>query len=203
MIGYVTGTLLRKTDRTCLVLTPAGVGYDLFVTERLLLGLGREGDDVALFVVPVIREDAFSLYGFSSFEERETFAVLISVPKLGPKTALAMLSCFTPEQLGLAVAREDVRALTGVPGIGAKTAKRILLDLKDRFASLDLGASPEGTAGPVLPSVLADTVGGLMALGYSESEASAAAEEVLNDMSDPDAGSAIRAALRILSGSGT
>jgi Holliday junction DNA helicase RuvA len=157
---------------------------------------------VALYVVPVIREDAFSLYGFPSLAERETFAVLISVPKLGPRTGLAMLSSFTPEQLAATVAREDVRALTAVPGIGAKTARRILLDLKDRLASLDLDLS--GPGGPVSgpPSVFEDTLGGLVALGYSENEASAAAESVLGEENDLDAGTAIRRALRILSGGG-
>ena len=202
MIGYVTGTLLHKTDKSCLVLTASGVGYDLFATERLLHEVGGEGDPVSLFVVPVIREDAFSLYGFSSAQERETFGVLISVPKLGPKTGLAMLSSFTPEQLAVAVAREDVRALTSVPGIGAKTAKRILLDLKDRFSSLNLDLS--GSSGPIAgtPSVFADTVGGLVALGYSETEASGAAETVFEKEPDLDVGGVIRSALRILSGGG-
>ena len=200
MIGYVTGTLLHKTNKSCLVLTASGVGYEVFVSERLLHEAGREGETVSLYVVPVIREDAFTLYGFSTFEERETFGVLISVPKLGPKTGLAMLSCFTPAQLALSVAREDVRALTAVPGIGAKTAKRILIDLKDRLSSLEFDLSGGGIPVSGASTVFADTVGGLMALGYTESEAARAAESVFEGQPDLDVGAAIRSALRILSG---
>lgn len=197
MIAYVRGTLLQKSERSCVVLTSSGVGYDIFMGEQALGRLGKLGEETELYIQTIVREDVLALYGFFSWEQRELFAVLIGVPKLGPKTALAMLACFEPGELASRVADEDTHALTRVPGIGLKSAKRILLDLKDKLKGFQ---TVQTTARPsVRSSLYEDTLGGLLALGYTEREAEPVVKQILETEPDLDVGGAIRMALKLLS----
>jgi Holliday junction DNA helicase RuvA len=159
--------------------------------------LGDAGTPVSLYIQTIVREDALALYGFSTWDERELFGILVGVPKLGPKTAMAMLACFEPEDLAAKVAADDVHALTRVPGIGMKSAKRIVLDLKDKLATfVTLSATPSFVSGN---QVFEDTLGGLFALGYSEREAAPVVRTILEQEPDLDVGGAIRNALKLLS----
>ncbi|MDP3430739.1 MAG: Holliday junction branch migration protein RuvA, partial [Desulfomicrobium sp.] len=133
MIAYLEGTALRRDEESCVLLTAGGVGYQLHQTTDGLASLPGVGDTARLFVHTLVREDALILFAFASWEERQAFVILLGAPKLGPKTALAMLGCYSPAELAACIAKEDVAALTRVPGIGAKTAKRLLLDLKDKL----------------------------------------------------------------------
>ncbi|GAU07442.1 Holliday junction branch migration protein RuvA [Desulfoplanes formicivorans] len=198
MIAYLKGIVLQKMESGCVVLTDSGVGYEVGMSAQAVTRLGNAGDEVALYVQTIVREDALALYGFATWEERELFRILIGVPKLGPKTAMAMLSCFEPGDLAAKVAADDVHALTRVPGIGAKSAKRIVLDLKDKLSGFTSLAATRAV--PVTANrIFDDTLGGLFALGYSEREASPVVRKVLEEEPDLDVGGAIRAALKLLS----
>ena len=198
MIASIKGILLQKMENGCVVLTDSGVGYEVGMGPQAVARLGNTGGEIALYIQTIVREDALALYGFATWEERELFRILIGVPKLGPKTAMAMLSCFEPGDLAAKVAADDVHALTRVPGIGAKSAKRIVLDLKDKlsgFTTMTASRTMPGSGNRIFD----DTLGGLFALGYSEREASPVVHKVLQDEPDLDVGGAIRAALKLLS----
>lgn len=194
MIAYLEGTVLRRDEESCVLLTAGGVGYQLHLTTEGLAALPGAGDTARLFVHTLVREDALTLFAFSSWEERQAFVILLGAPKLGPKTALAMLGCYSPAELAACIAKEDVGALTRVPGIGAKTAKRLFLDLKDKLVS-----SPSllpGRTAPA-PTASADCAAALVSLGYGRHEVDEVVRVVFEKEPDLDAGSAIRQALKI------
>lgn len=201
MIAHVAGTLLEATDKSLLVLTPGGVGYEIFVTAQALLEHRERGAEVRFFVQTVVREDAIELFGFPSFEERRYFQILTSIPNLGPKKALAILSAFPPGKLREIAAREDVKAMTSVSGIGQKSAQQIVWDLKHRFkaeASLPPGAG--GAAPNAKVSEFADALQALRGLGYAEEEVRPMLAEAFEAEPDLEAAAAIRAALKKLAG---
>ncbi len=194
MIAYLEGTVLRRDEESCVLLTAGGVGYQAYLTTDGLAALPGTGDVARLFIHTLVREDALILYAFASWEERQTFVTLLAAPKLGPRTALAMLGCFSTAELAACIAREDVAALTRVPGIGAKTAKRLLLDLKDKLVS-----SPSllpGRHAPA-PTASSDCAAALVSLGYGRHEVEEVVRAVFEKEPDLDAGAAIRQALKI------
>ncbi|MFW5734456.1 MAG: Holliday junction branch migration protein RuvA [Oceanidesulfovibrio sp.] len=193
MIAYLEGRLLDVSESSLVLVTEGGVGYELFAPVPLLSRLPAKGEHLTVHVQTIVREDAIELYGFEDWESRKLFALLISISKLGPKTGLAILSMFSPDDLRRIVAEEDVAALTRVPGIGKKTGQHIFLELKYKLKDTvdDLPAGPAG-------SVLRDSVAGLMNLGYAEEEARPAVEAALADESDMDVAEALRAALKRL-----
>lgn len=198
MIGYVEGRLLEFSDKSCLVLTQGGVGYEVFVPTSALAGLPEKGGQVCLFVHTVIREDAVDLYGFPASEDRDFFRLLISIDKLGPKKALAILSHFTPEHLREVVFREDDEALATVPGIGPKSARQILWFLKEKVAKMSgpLSKAPRAGKAQRPADEYLDALAGLKNLGYSEEEARPLLQEIFAGEPDLDAAGAIRAALK-------
>ena len=144
MIGYLEGRVLARRERFAIVLTPGGVGYELELPAPVAASLPAAGGQTALFVHTVVREDALELFGFATLEDRETFRVLISISKLGPRTGLAILSQFTTDDLLHIVAAGDAEALIRVPGIGKKSAQRIFIELSYKLE----GRAP--TAGPAM-----------------------------------------------------
>lgn len=194
MIAYLEGSVLHRDEESCVLLTPSGVGYQVLLTINTLASLPGSGESTRLFVYTLVREDALVLYGFSSWEERQAFVILLGAPKLGPKTALAMLGCYSPSELATCIAKEDVASLTRVPGIGAKTAKRLLLDLKDKLTA-PLSLAP-GKVAPAV-SVAGDCAAALVSLGYSRHEVDEVLRAVFEQEPDLDTGSAIRKALKI------
>lgn len=194
MIAYLEGTVLRRDEESCILLTAGGVGYHVLLTVSAVAALPGGGDTARLFVYTLVREDALVLYGFFSWEERQTFATLLGAPKLGPRTALAMLGCYSPGELASCIAREDAAALARVPGIGVKTAKRLLLDLKDKLA-VTMNVAP-GRVAPT-PSALSDCAAALLSLGYGRHEVDEVVRAVFDNEPDLDAGSAIRQSLKI------
>lgn len=183
-------------EKSCLVVTGQGVGYEIFLSPRSMQSLSC-GEEFEIFVYTIVREDALDLYGFLSWEERKTFAVLVNLPKLGPKTALAMLNCFTPAELSSLATANDEKALSSVPGIGSKTARRLLLDLKDRLDFLHTEKMDLAGSTPAGSSVYADVLSGLASLGYSSAEVAPLVGEVLNNEPDLDVSGAIRAVLKL------
>ncbi len=200
MIAYIHGKLLEATDRSCIILTPGGVGYELFLTLSAISTLPVSGSEIAFYVHSVVREDAFDLYGFPCFDDREVFRTLISIDRLGPKKALAILSQFAPKELQDIVFREDVKTMSIVPGIGPKSARQILWSLKDKMETLK-SASVRSGACPVEGdrSEFLDALSGLRNLGYGDDEVRELLKEIFDEEADLDAGGAIRMALKKIS----
>lgn len=137
MISQISGTLMSKCD-AYVVVGVGGVGYQLFISKSSLSRLPSSGDEVSFFTHLHVREDAMQLYGFSSEDERELFLNLISISKIGPKVALAILSSYSAEALRKAIIRNDVDLIRSIPGVGKKTAERLILELKEKLTLPDL-----------------------------------------------------------------
>ncbi|MCD6673971.1 MAG: Holliday junction branch migration protein RuvA [Burkholderiaceae bacterium] len=172
MIGRLSGTLLEKHPPTVLV-DVGGVGYEVDVPMSTFYDLPATGARVTLLVQPVVREDAHLLYGFLRADERDAFRQLIRISGIGARTALAVLSGLSVAELAQAVARQDAGRLQKVPGIGRKTAERLVLELEGKLAqALGDGAR----AAPA--EAATDVLNALLALGYSERESSAAVRQL-------------------------
>ncbi|MGE4470647.1 MAG: Holliday junction branch migration protein RuvA [Desulfovibrio sp.] len=196
MIAYLKGIVVEKDDTGLTLLTAGGVGYHVAAPTSVLAALPAPGGEAELHVHTNVAEKAIDLYGFLEAEERRLFRTLISIDKLGPKKALAILSHFDPERLREIAYREDDKALATVPGIGPKSAKQILWFLKDKMAGMAefkaRVAAPEGVAG----SEFMDALAGLANLGYSEEESRPLLKEIFESEPDLDAAGAIRQTLR-------
>lgn len=173
MIYRLRGQLAEK-DMEGVVVDVGGVGYRASTSASTLRALPAVGDDCVLHTRMVVREDAMLLYGFAGREERFAFDILTAVSKIGPKLALAILSSLSPQEIGEAVGRGDVVKLASVPGLGKKTAERLIVELKGKnLAAFDPGIGGGGTAGPFMEAREA-----LAALGYSIEEAEKALQAV-------------------------
>lgn len=192
MIGRLTGTILEKNPPQIL-LDVQGVGYELDVPMSTFYNLPALGERVVLHTHFVVREDAQLLYGFATQEERATFRQLLKISGVGPKMALAVLSGLSLAELAQAVANKEAGRLTKVPGIGKKTAERLLLELQGKFVAASLLG---GAAASVTASADNDIANALVALGYSEKEADWAAKQLPKDV---DVSGGIRQALKLLS----
>jgi Holliday junction DNA helicase RuvA len=198
MIGYIEGRVVARRDRFAIVLTPGGVGYELELPDPVAAALPAPGGETRLFVHTVVREDAFELFGFAELEDRETFRVLLGITKLGPKTALAILSRYTADDLARFVATGDMDALVRVPGIGKKSAQRIFIELTYKLEGRSAtGAALAGPAGPA-GGVLGDVVAGLTNLGYAEADARRVGAAVIEAEPDLDVAGALRQTLKRL-----
>jgi len=195
MIAYLRGELLEKSDKGCLVLTASGVGYELTVSTPAAANLPAKGEQVSLFVHAQTGEDGTRLFGFSSGEERLAFRALIGIPKLGPKTALSMLSCYSVNDLSQIAVREDVSALAQVPGIGKKSAQRMILELKYALDGMSGAQSFQPVQTPA-GGVYRDALAALTNLGYNDSQAGPILREALEAEPDLDVAQAIRACLK-------
>ena len=176
MIGRLSGILLEKNPPE-VVLDCHGVGYEVQVSMGTFYNLPSLGEPVALLTHMVVREDAQLLYGFATAAERGAFRELIKISGVGPRTALAVLSGMSVSELAQAVSRQESGRLTKVPGIGKKTAERLLLELKGKLGA-DLGAA----GATVVSDAQADIQQALLALGYSDKEAALALKALPQDV---------------------
>ncbi len=192
MIAYLEGRLLERTEETCVLVTQTGIGYEVHIGASVILP--EKGGACALYIAHVIREDAQELFGFSTWDERLCFDVLISINRVGARTALAILSTFRPDDLRRLVLDDDPLTLTRVPGIGKKSAQQIFLDLKYKLTG------SAATLPPLTPtsSVARDALTGLTNLGYSEDEVRPILADVLAKEPDLDVSAALRSALKLL-----
>lgn len=190
MIGRLHGKIIEKTPPQVLI-DVSGVGYEVDVPMSTFCNLPDVNGEVTLYTHLVVREDAELLYGFASKAEQLAFRTLIRISGVGPRIALALLSGMTTDQLAQAVESGETGLLTRVPGIGKKTAERLILELKGKLTLSSGLIAPAGAPG----SARADVVAALVALGYSEREALAAAKKVPEDASVSDG---IRLALKSL-----
>ena len=190
MIGKLTGTLLEKNPPQIL-LDCHGVGYEVDVPMSTFYNLPAVGEAVSLLTHFVVREDAQILYGFGSASEREAFRQLVKISGVGPRTALSVLSGMSVADLAQAVSAQDSARIVKVPGIGKKTAERLLLELKGKLgADLNLPG-----AGAAAGDAASDIQQALMALGYSEKDAGAALKALPKDVGVSDG---IKLALKAL-----
>jgi holliday junction DNA helicase RuvA len=191
VIGRLTGILLEKQPPQ-VVVDVAGVGYEVDVPMSSFYNLPATGERVSLVTHFVVREDAQQLFGFLTQKEREAFRALIRISGVGPKLALSVLSGLSVDDLAQCVVMQDAGRLTRVPGIGKKTAERLLLELKGKLAD----ALPTGPGGaPTSAGVAADALNALLALGYSDKEAVPAIKQLSEGLSLEES---IRQALKLL-----
>ena len=214
MIAQLRGHVVRVAAPT-LVLDVNGVGYRVSVPASVLENLPTDGTPLTLITHMQVREDDMSLFGFLDDQELEVFNLLLSVSGVGPKASLAMLSALGSVGIAKAVAGEDVRTLTKVPGIGTRTAQRLVVDLKEKMLPIGLGAGPTTTpVGGVKPSVvaqptvhpnalIADVISALQNLGYPKADAMKAGESAHEQLQGagvlPEFATLLRAALSHLS----
>ena len=191
MIGRITGTLIELSPPTVCIQT-GGIGYEIDVPMSTLYKLPPAGQDVTLHTHLAIREDAHVLYGFATPGERLAFRALIKVSGIGARTALAVLSGLSVDDLADAVERQDSGRLVKVPGIGKKTAERLLLELRDKLGTLPGLTRPDG-ASPAAHGN--DVLNALQALGYSAAEARRAMADLPEGL---DVSEGIRQALKAL-----
>lgn len=174
MIGRLRGELVSKAP-PFLLLDVNGVGYDIESPMSTFYSLPTVGEQVTLFTHLAIRDDAHVLYGFASESERSLFRSLLKVSGVGAKMALAILSGMGADEFSACVQANDTAALVRLPGIGKKTAERLIVEMRDRLDKLDLGdivARPTGAASAMEHTPVADAVGALIALGYKANDAS-------------------------------
>lgn len=195
MIAYVSGTLAEKHP-TEAIIEVGGLGYRLLIPTSSFEKLPAKGGQAKLHATLIVREDSQTLYGFATEAERLTFETMISVSGVGPKLALAALSAMSPGELRNVVVAGDADVLTRIPGVGKKTAERLIVELRDKFSKMD-GLTSNGSFGGETPGARSDARAGLEALGLSRAEAEKRLRVVLRD--HPDVKSAedlIRMALR-------
>jgi holliday junction DNA helicase RuvA len=199
VIGSLRGRLVERTMTGQVLVEVGGVGYVALVPSGTLARLGEPGREVHLHVSTQVREDALTLYGFSTRDERVCFEALLAAQGVGPALALAVLSVHGPDALRRALAEDDVDALCLVPGVGKKTAARLLLDLKARLSGSEpdveavVAASANGSpAGPVPPTPRSEVRAALASLGYGPDEV----REAVRDLPDDgEVGALVKSAL--------
>ncbi|NMF99624.1 Holliday junction branch migration protein RuvA [Aromatoleum toluolicum] len=197
MIGRIAGILLEKNPPQ-IVVDVHGVGYEIDVPMSTFYGLPATGQAVTLFTHLAVREDGHFLYGFAGADERAAFRQLLKVSGIGARTALAVLSGLSVTDLAQAVALQESGRLVKIPGIGKKTAERLLLELRDKLGKVlpTLGATAPAGAAPLPADNRSDILNALLALGYNEKEALGAMKAVPEDSGVSDG---IRLALKSLS----
>ncbi len=198
MIGRLTGILIEKNPPAVTV-DVHGLGYEIDVPMSTFYNLPAMGEKVSLFTHLAIREDGHFLYGFGSQDERAAFRQLLKISGVGARTALAVLSGMSVTELAQAIALQEAGRLTKVPGIGKKTAERLLLELRDKLPKTLTAGSEKVGAGGTATNAAADILNALLALGYNEREAVTAMKGLAADASVSDG---IRQALKLLSKSG-
>lgn len=194
MIGFLRGKIIKKSPQA-IIIDINGVGYIVQIPLRIFEVLGGIGSEVFLHIHTIFKEDTLQLYGFSTEEERDLFCTLLSVNGIGPKTALNIVSYLPPSDLMRAIDQEDVKRLTKIPGLGRKTAQRLILELRDK---IPVTMKKEG-------SIYDDALSALVNLGYQKREAREVIEKVRRKgsaitVTSPPLEDILKEALRLLTG---
>jgi len=199
MIAFLKGNLLKKTTET-LIIDNGGIGYEVIVPLSTFYALPEEGEEVSLHIYTHVREDAFILFGFKTALEKYIFRLLISVSGIGPRLATNILSGIGPDILLEAIAAGDLVRLQSIPGVGKKTAERIILELKDKAQKLgtDLVTPSKVTIfkDRTIPD---DALSALLNLGYTSKAAKIAVDKAISNVTDDSLEALIKEALRLLS----
>ncbi len=197
MIARLSGKLIEKQPGQ-IVIDVGGVGYLVSIPLSAYYDLGEEGDDVSLHIYTHVKEDTLSLFGFANSKEKSLFQLLIQISGIGPKLGITILSGLPAEDLARAVTQEDLVRLTGIPGIGKKTAERIVLEIKEKMSRLlpELEAAPVGARS----RLQADVVSALVNLGYPRNLAEKAVKGAAQGEGEKPFDELLRAALKRISG---
>jgi len=204
MIAHLTGTLLSK-QATSVIVEVAGVGYEVNIPLSTFYDLEELGSNVQLRIYTHVREDALQLYGFKTARERELFLRLISVSGIGPKLGITLLSGMSADEMIASIRTNNLARLTLIPGVGRKTAERLVIELRDKVASLsspeleeELGAKPAVALPPTEEAIRSDALSALLNLGYQRSLAENAITAAMDDTAEPTVESILRQSLRKL-----
>ena len=208
MIARIEGKLVYKSTNR-LIVDVNGVGYQVYVPLSTYYALPETGEILQLRIVTIVREDAFKLFGFLTKEEQEMFEYLISVSKIGPKVGLNTLSGMSANELKEAILHGDIEKISSIPGIGKKTAERLVLELKEKVGKIVLDTSSiVDSADPSTKNALKDALSALINLGYKKPSAETALKKVTTVLKNNDnedslsVETLIKGALKILSGTG-
>ena len=188
MLAYIKGSLEIKA-KDYLVIDVGGLGYKVFMYENAINTIGEIGNIIKVYTYYRVREDDISIFGFKTQEELKTFELLLSVSGVGAKSALVMLSCIEPSEFAIAVISNNVKLLTQVPGIGAKSAQRIILELKDKLKAEQTAEQSEQQKSKSIKisENVQEAISGLMVLGYSKKDIEKAFEHLdVNNLSIED-----------------
>lgn len=201
MIGYVKG-ILEEIEEDCVIVDVNGLGIRILTGGALASQMLAPGNEVKIYTYTYVKEDAFQLYGFISKDELSLFKKLITVSGIGPKGAASILSAFSAEDLRYAIYAGDIKTISKAPGIGKKTAERLVLELKDKVeldyqADTLLGQLADETVGSTEPNNRKDAIDALTALGYSSMDAAKAVKQA-DPNADMDAEDILKAALKYL-----
>jgi len=198
MIAYLSGKLLEKHANTVIVKV-GGVGYDVTIPLSTFYELGEPGTDIELRIYTHVREDAIQLFGFKTTRERDLYLKLISVQGIGAKSGITMLSGMNADEIVGAIRSNDIGRLTAIPGVGRKTAERLVIELRDKVGELAIAAG--ATASPTeLPAdaIFDDALSALINLGYQRSAAERALKQASQDGSEITVQKLLRRSLQLL-----
>ena len=201
MIAYLSGKLLEK-EANSVIVDVGGVGYEVSIPLSTFYELGEVGDEVQLRIYTNVREDAIQLFGFHTARERDIYLKLISVQGIGAKSGIAMLSGMNADEIIAAIRTENLGKLTAIPGVGKKTAERLVIELRDKIGELAKGV-PAGTSATAVGAMAADDVyddalSALVNLGYQRSAAEKALQQARQDGVEANVQKLLRAALQKL-----
>ena len=201
MIAFLSGKLLEK-EANSVIVDVGGVGYEVSIPLSTFYELGEVGDDVQLRIYTNVREDAIQLFGFHTARERDIYLKLISVQGIGAKSGIAMLSGMNADEIIAAIRTENLGKLTGIPGVGKKTAERLVIELRDKIGELAKGV-PAGVSTSAVGAMAADDVyedalSALVNLGYQRAAADKALQQARSDGVEASVQKLLRAALQKL-----
>lgn len=200
MIAYLSGKLLEKTANSVIV-DVGGVGYDVSIPLSTFYELGEVGNDVQLRIYTHVREDAIQLFGFSSERDRDLYLKLISVQGVGPKSGITMLSGMNADEIIDAIRKDNLAKLTAIPGVGRKTAERLVIELRNKVGELAAAAAAAPGSGPKPAGdsdAFDDALSALVNLGYQRNAAEKAIQDIRREGADQNVQKILRSALQRL-----
>ena len=198
MIAHLAGKLLEKHANTVIVET-GGVGYEVTIPLSTFYELGEAGSDIELRIYTHVREDAIQLFGFKTARERDLYLKLISVQGIGAKSGITMLSGMNADEIITAIRNNDLGRLTAIPGVGRKTAERLVIELRDKVGDLAAAAGAAASATPLpADAVFDDALSALINLGYQKAAAERALKKAKQDGAEMSVQKLLRRSLQVL-----
>ncbi len=201
MIAFLSGKLLEKTANAVIV-DVGGIGYEVWIPLSTFYELGEVGSEISLRIYTHVREDAIQLFGFKTNRERDLYLKLISVQGVGAKSGITMLSGMSADEIIAAIRKDDLAKLTAIPGVGRKTAERLVVELRDKVGELSMtataGEASVSTSSATGDDVFNDALSALLNLGYQRNAAEKAVHDVRREGVEPNVQKILRAALQKL-----
>lgn len=205
MIAYLSGKIIEKEANT-VIIDVKGIGYEATIPLSTFYELGEPGEEVSLRIFTYVREDTLQLFGFNTLQERELFLKLITVSGIGPKVGISMLSGMNSDEIIAAIRTENLARLTSIPGIGKKTAERMVIELRDKVADLTAAATAGGVSAPTdgqqtaasTNEIYDDAISALVNLGYQRNAAEKALKKAIHGGTEMSVQKLLRRSLQLL-----